>query len=392
LTETSAVIPASGLGKRLGKHGKTFLEIAGKPLLAHTLLIFEGCADIDEIVLVVRREQISDAEALVGRYGLTKVSAIVPGGRERQDSVRCGLSAVSSTSQIVVIHDAARPFITCQAISDSVAAAREHGAAVVAVPEVDTVKSSLDGAFVESTLQRERLWAVQTPQTFKKEIIEAAFDKAGRDGFTGTDDASLVERMGVPVKIVMGSYQNIKVTTPSDIPIAEAILKERGLDMESAPVYRVGHGYDIHRFSPGRRLLLGGVEFPGQDGLLGHSDADVLLHAVADALLGAAGMGDIGKYFPDSDPAFKDADSMNLLSMAGKVVADKGWKIGNVDVTLVAQRPKLSPHVPQIQQNIARALKISPDQVGVKATTREGLGAIGEGLGIECHSVALIFK
>jgi 2-C-methyl-D-erythritol 4-phosphate cytidylyltransferase/2-C-methyl-D-erythritol 2,4-cyclodiphosphate synthase len=328
----------------------------------------------------------------VGRYGLTKVSAIVPGGRERQDSVRCGLSAVSSTSQIVVIHDAARPFITCQAISDSVAAAREHGAAVVAVPEVDTVKSSLDGAFVESTLQRERLWAVQTPQTFKKEIIEAAFDKAGRDGFTGTDDASLVERMGVPVKIVMGSYQNIKVTTPSDIPIAEAILKERGLDMESAPVYRVGHGYDIHRFSPGRRLLLGGVEFPGQDGLLGHSDADVLLHAVADALLGAAGMGDIGKYFPDSDPAFKDADSMNLLSMAGKVVADKGWKIGNVDVTLVAQRPKLSPHVPQIQQNIARALKISPDQVGVKATTREGLGAIGEGLGIECHSVALIFK
>jgi 2-C-methyl-D-erythritol 4-phosphate cytidylyltransferase / 2-C-methyl-D-erythritol 2,4-cyclodiphosphate synthase len=389
LTATSAIIPASGLGKRLSSRSdKAFVPIAGKPLLAHTLSAFQDSPEIDEIVLVVRRAHVAAARSLVQEYGFPKVSAIVPGGAERQDSVRNGLAALSRSCEIVAIHDAARPLVTREIIAATIEAAAADGAAIAAVPVIDTIKTSQGGRFVDSTPDRRQLYAVQTPQTFQRKIIECAFERAHADNYVGTDDASLVERLGIPVRIVMGSYQNLKVTTPADIAILEALM-EKPKPKSALP--RVGHGYDIHRFAPGRKLFLGGVEFPGEQGLLGHSDADVLLHAVADAVLGAAGAGDIGRLFPDTDPAYKDARSTVLLARAAEVVAELGWQVGNVDVTLIAERPRIARHVPRMQEIIAEALGIGAEQVSVKATTAEQLGAIGEGHGIECHAVAMIY-
>lgn len=392
MTATSAIIPASGLGKRLGSGSdKAFIDICGIPLIIRTLRVFQDCADISEIILVVRSEQIPVARELAHMHGITKVSCITSGGSLRQDSVRNGLAKASPKSDVVAIHDAARPFVTSEIISASIRAAIEHKASIVAVPVINTIKSSSDGAFVDATIDRNSLYSVQTPQTFDRRTIECAFESAYADCFYGTDDASLVERMGIPVKIVEGSYDNIKITTPNNISVAESIVRRREGIAEGGMEARIGNGYDIHRFAEGRRLVLGGVEFPGEDGLLGHSDADVLLHAVADALLGAAGAGDIGKRFPDTDPAFKDADSLTLLAGVAATIRDLGWRPGNVDVTLIAQRPRVSGHTHEMMERIGEALGIRQDQVNIKATTAEGLGDIGRGLGIECHAVAILY-
>ena len=432
MAATSAVIPASGLGRRLNSDtDKAFAPLAGQPLIAHALAVFQDSPEIEEVVLVVRAEQIGRARELARERGFAKVKAVVPGGEVRQDSVRSGLAEVSPGCDVIAVHDGARPLVTREIIASSIDAARADGAAIAAVPITDTIKSSLDGRFVKSTLDRERLYAVQTPQTFAREVIRSAYERAYADRYFGTDDASLVERLGLPVRIVQGSYENIKVTTPTDIAIAEAIMRARAegsrdpgiqgsrgpgpelagsafdvgcstLDVPThSPILpfshypiltRVGQGYDVHRFGPGRKLFLGGVEFPGEEGLLGHSDADVMLHAVADAVLGAAGAGDIGRLFPDTDPAYKDIRSTVLLARVAEIVAELGWRVGNVDVTLVAERPRIAKHVPAMQRNIAEALRIAPEQVGVKASTAEGLGPIGEGLGIECHAVALLIR
>ncbi|MHB0912465.1 MAG: 2-C-methyl-D-erythritol 4-phosphate cytidylyltransferase [Armatimonadota bacterium] len=380
MTATSAIIPASGLGTRLASDvDKAFVPVAGLPLIVHTLAVFQECPEIDEIVLVVREEMLPAATELLREHSLSKVASVVPGGVERSDSVRRGLAAVSPVSQVIAIHDGARPLVTREIIAATVEAARVHGAAVAAVPVIDTIKVS-DGEFVQTTLDRSKLYAVQTPQTFRREIIEKAYAHA--DG--GTDDASLVERLGLPVRIVPGSYQNFKVTTPTDITLAEALMSEKN-------TYRIGHGYDIHRFEAGRKLFLGGVEFEGE-GLAGHSDADALLHAVADAVLGAAGAGDIGRHFPDTDPAYKGARSIMLLARVREIVTEFGWRVENVDVTLVAERPRIAGRADEMKANIAEALRIRPEDVGIKATTAESLGAIGEGLGIECHAVALLSR
>lgn len=390
MTATSAIIPASGLGKRFGSDlDKTFALLAGRPLLAHTLAVFQECPGVDEIVLVVREDQINLAEELIKEYNLTKVRSVIAGGEQRQDSVHNGLAEVSPRCDIVAIHDGARPFVTCEIVQASIEAARAGGAAVAAVPVVNTIKSSPDGVFIHSTLDREKLYAIQTPQTFTRDLIEKAYGKAYIDNYFASDDAALVERLGLPVKLVQGSYENIKITTPSDIAVAEVIIRGRKGDIKGMST-RVGHGYDIHRFASGRRLFLGGVEFPDEEGLLGHSDADVLLHAVADAVLGAAGAGDIGRHFPDTDPTYKDASSMILLEQVGQIVSNLGWRISNIDVTLIAQKPRIAQYVSTMDENIAHALKIAPTQVNIKATTAEGLGPIGEELGIECHAVAML--
>jgi 2-C-methyl-D-erythritol 4-phosphate cytidylyltransferase / 2-C-methyl-D-erythritol 2,4-cyclodiphosphate synthase len=390
LTATSAIIPASGVGRRLSTgSGKSFVTIAGQPLLTHTLRVFQDCEAIDEIVLVVQAEKVSDAKALVRAMGFSKVRSVTPGGEERQDSVRNGLARISPECDIVAIHDGARPLVTPEIITASIEAARSDGAAIAAVPIIDTIKTSPDGRFVSGTLDRQSLYAVQTPQTFAREIIEKAYKKAVADGYFGTDDASLVERLGIPVRIVPGAYQNIKITTPIDIAIAEALLLRSEIRNPKSEI-RVGHGYDIHRLAPGRKLYLAGIEFPGEDGLLGHSDADVLIHAVIDAILGAAGLGDIGRHFPDNDPAYKDMRSTILLQRVAALIEESAFRVNNLDITVVAERPKIAKHVPAMQANIARILGIAPEQVSIKGKTSEGLGPIGEGLGIECHAVALV--
>jgi len=302
------------------------------------------------------------------------------------------LAAISPQCNIVAIHDGARPLVTHDIIRASIASARENGAAIAAVPVIDTIKASTDG-FVGTTIDRSELYAVQTPQTFRVSTIKSAYEQAYEDGFLGTDDAFLVERLGLPVAVVAGSYENLKITTPPDIILAEAIMRHRH-ESQNGPTAmpRIGHGYDIHQFAPGRRLYLGGIEFPGEEGLLGHSDADVMLHAIADAILGAAALDDIGHLFPNTDPAYKDASSLILLAKVGEVVRERGWRIGNIDVTLIGERPRIAGHTSAMKEKIATALSISPDQLSIKATTAEGLGAIGQGLGIECHAVALLYS
>lgn len=391
MTATSAVIPASGRGRRLDRpYNKVFLPLAGKPMVARTLSVFQNCGAVGEIVLVVNEDELDQASDLVRDHALSKVTCITPGGIVRQDSVRNGLGQISPDSAMVIIHDAARPLVTEDIIIASIDAAAKSGAAIAAVPVIDTIKTSPDGRCVSGTPDRSQLYAVQTPQTFDRRLIESAYQRAYADGYVGTDDASLVERLGEPIAIVPGSYENIKVTTPPDVATAEAVLAARG--GSQGPAVRIGHGYDVHRFAQGRPMFLGGVEFPGEEGLLGHSDADVMIHAVMDALLGAAGLPDIGRLFPDTDAAFKDIRSTELLRRVAARIAELGWRIGNVDATLIAERPKIAKRVPEMQRVMAESLGVSPSQVGVKASTAEGLGFVGEGLGIECHAVALLYR
>lgn len=388
---TSAIIPASGQGKRLGSRtDKAFVDICGIPLIIRTLSVFQECNDITEIILVVRQNYIDKASDLLKQYNITKPAKIVAGGNVRQDSVWNGLSAAAENCDIVVIHDAARPFITSKIISASIKSAAINKAVIAAIPVIDTIKISSDGTSIDSTPDRSNLFAVQTPQTFAIDTIKTAYKSAYNDGYYGTDDASLAERIGIKVKIIEGSYNNIKITTPNDLLTAESILKNGNPEMELKMKHRIGHGYDIHKFADGRRLVLGGVEFPGDTGLLGHSDADVMLHAIADALLGAAGLGDIGKHFPDTDPAYKDADSLILLAHASTLVKNCGWQVENVDVTLVAERPKIAKASEQMKKNISEAIGIDPNGINIKASTAEGLGDIGKGLGIECYAVAIL--
>lgn len=388
MTGTSAIIPAAGKGRRFGKDfNKVFAEAAGKPIIAHTLAVFQASPSIDEIILVTGTEDLALCREIVERFGFDKVSAVVEGGERRQESVRNGLLHTRPESELIVIHDGARPLVTEEIIRDSVSAARLYGAAIAASPVTDTVKSVDADTFVAATLNRDELYAVQTPQTFRREVILEAHEKALMANVDATDDAALVELMGGKVKITPGSPENIKVTQPRDLDYVHSKLSP-----ENVPVARTGFGYDIHRFAEGRKLVLGGVEFPGVDGLDGHSDADVLLHAVCDALLGAAAAGDIGRLFPDTDSQYKGISSMTLLSRVGQALAEGGWKVINVDVTLVAQKPKLAPCVEEIRVNISSALDIHRDQVSIKATTAEGLGSIGKAEGIACYSVANVVK
>ena len=399
MSGTSAVIPAAGRGERFGSGAnKVFAVAAGKPILAHTLLAFEQCGLIDEIVLVVGPDEIEAGWSIAERWGITKLAAVVAGGGHRQDSVERGLAAVRASSHVVAIHDGARPAVRQETIRATIEAAEEHGAAVAAMPAIETIKVAGEANLVEETLDRRALWSIQTPQTFRKELLVRAIEEAKADGFYGTDDAALVERLGHPVKLVEGSYDNIKVTTARDLEVVECTMRSAAAaecpkPAEATPpasAVRVGFGYDVHRFAAGRKLFLGGVEFPDEEGLEGHSDADVILHAIADAVLGAAALGDIGKHFPNTDPEYHGISSFDLLSRTQEIAKKAGWTVVNVDATLVAERPRIAPRSDEMRERIALALAIDPMRVSVKATTAEKLGDIGAGLGAACYAVATL--
>lgn len=362
---------------------KQFLELDGRPVLDHTLAAFEMCQAVDRIVVVAAREAVSRVESLV--VGYAKVAGVVEGGAERQDSVAAGLRAVGSDTELVAIHDGARPLILPEDIEAVVDAARHSGGAVIGQPVSDTIKRGRNGNVVE-TLHRSELWAVQTPQVFHVDVIREAHAAAEREGFLGTDDSALVEQTGKRVTLVEGSRDNIKVTHPGDIERAEDILRRRVGGM----MQRIGMGYDVHQLVEGRRLILGGVDIPFELGLDGHSDADVLSHVVIDAVLGAAGLGDIGRLFPDTDDAYKDISSLVLLERTADALAKAGVRIGNVDATVMAQRPKLAPHIPEMESNIARALGVDADLISVKATTTEKLGFVGEEKGMAAQAIAMV--
>lgn len=322
--------------------------------------------------------------------GVGKVLGIVSGGESRQESVMIGLYSLGGDADnLIMVHDGARPLLTPSVMDRCLVGARQQGNAVAALPVVDTLKSVNAHQIITGTTDRTGLWAMQTPQCFRLATLFRAHSAARRAGFLGTDEASLVEQFGdEPVHLVLGAADNLKITRAEDLALAEAILRAR----HPRPVSqtRVGFGYDIHRLVPGRRLVLGGVEIadPEGRGLDGHSDADVLLHALMDALLGAAGMPDIGHLFPNTDPAYAGADSTRLLAeVVGRVHA-AGYVVVNVDITVIAEAPRLAPHINRMRAVIAEHLQTEPAQVGIKATTNEGLGALGAGQGIAAHAVA----
>ncbi|SHJ04292.1 bifunctional 2-C-methyl-D-erythritol 4-phosphate cytidylyltransferase/2-C-methyl-D-erythritol 2,4-cyclodiphosphate synthase [Desulfofundulus thermosubterraneus] len=387
-----AVVVAAGRSERMGGGvNKQFLPLSGLPVLARSLGVFEEAVPVKGYVLVMAKGEVDRVTRLARReWGCRKLLAVVPGGERRQDSVRKGLEALPAEAEIVLVHDGARPLVGVEELVAVASEAARWGAATLAVPVKDTVKEAGTDGFVVRTLPRESLWLTQTPQGFRCSLLREAHQRAEAEKISATDDASLVEALGHRVKLVPGSYRNIKITTPEDLAVAEALLGiEGGISMPFAPL-RVGLGYDVHRLVAGRPLILGGVNVPFDQGLEGHSDADVLVHAVMDALLGAAGQGDIGRHFPDRDPQYAGISSLLLLERVGRLLAEKGFAVNNIDAVVVAQAPQLAAYIPSMEFNIARSLNIDAGRINVKATTTEGLGFTGTGEGIAAYAVAAV--
>lgn len=379
-----AIILGGGSGQRMGaKCNKVLLPIAGKSMIVRSVEAFVPL--VEQVVVVSREEDMPAMASELAQNGLDV--SVVSGGATRQESVWRGLQALSGQCDGVLVHDGARCLVTADVIQRCMASVEECGTGVAAVPVTDTIKTVSDANIALDTPNRTSLRAVQTPQGFKTDLLRQAHEQAQRDGFLGTDDASLVERLGIPVQLTEGNRRNIKLTTPEDLLMAEAFFAEQAL-----PALRVGQGYDVHRLVEDRPLILCGVTVPHTLGLLGHSDADVALHALMDAMLGAMALGDIGKHFPDTDPAYAGADSLQLAQHVARIMREKGWKIVNIDSTLLCQKPKLAPYIPAMRENLAAAFGMPVDAVSVKATTEEHLGFTGEGLGIAAHAVALIEK
>ncbi len=381
-----AIITAAGAGKRLkGQVKKQFRSIVGKPVVARTLDVFEEVRMIDEIILALPGgTEDYCRKNIINKYGYKKNIRIVKGGARRQDSVFNALKQVEGDCRIVVIHDGVRPFVTKEMIEDSVRKAEKYGASMAAVPLRDTIKKADSNGFVLKTLSREKIWRTQTPQSFRYDLIMTAHEKSRKNGFHATDDAVLVERLKKKVKIIGGSYGNVKITTAQDLKLAEAMLK--GKDT------RYGIGYDVHRLVTGRELVLGGVKIPFKKGLLGHSDGDALVHSICDALLGAMGKRDIGVYFPDTDNRYRGISSIILLSKVVGMLLKAGYAVNNADSMIIAQEPKMSGYVNGMRKVIAHELKTKTGNVAIKATTNEGLGLIGKGKGIAAYSVVSIRK
>ena len=372
LPSVTAIIVAAGASRRMGFDKLSYRLPDGRTVLETSCALLAAHPAVDELVLVAGGNR-PQCEAIAA--ACPKPCTVVQGGATRADSVRSGLAAAKG--QLVAIHDAARPFASAEIITAALQAAAESGAAAPAVPVKDTIKVADQDGKVVATPDRATLYAVQTPQCFDRALyLQALETVSGEKASLVTDDCSLFELAGLPVTLTAGDYANLKITTKEDLQ------KEKTM--------RIGHGYDVHRLVEDRKLILGGVEVPYEKGLLGHSDADVLLHAVMDAVLGAAALGDIGQHFPDTDPAYKGADSLALTREVAKIIAAHGYKVGNIDATILCQRPKLAPHIPAMRQNIADAFGLPLDAVSVKATTEEHLGFTGEGLGIAAHAVALI--
>lgn len=388
----AAIIVAAGASTRMG-FDKLLFPLNGKTVVEQSVAAFDAHPMVDEIIVVAG----ANADAIAPLLKVCKTPCcMVRGGAQRPDSVANGLAATQA--EYIAIHDAARPFVSAQVITNALCAALQTGAAAPAVPVKDTIKIANADGTVCDTPPRETLYAVQTPQCFRTKLYKNILQQASPDGVT--DDCSVFERAGHKVTLTQGEYENYKITTRDDLPVSGAQLApaqpiSRANEKEKKVMalhLRIGHGYDVHKLVAGRALILGGVTIPHETGLLGHSDADVLAHAVMDGLLGAAALGDIGKLFPDNDAAYKGADSLVLLQKVGAVLAEKGYRVQNIDATLLCQAPKLAPHIPQMREKLAAALGMCVDDVSVKATTEEGLGFTGTKEGIAAHSVCLLEK
>jgi len=407
----TAIIAAGGRGARFGAAPKQFVVVRGRPILERSVTAFLEHPAVHEIIVSMPQELVADSPSYL-RHS-PKPLHIVAGGPRRQDSVANAFAATTERTDVVVIHDAARPFVSADLIMRTIAAAAESGAALAAVPARDTVKRARTARpgrdrpstpeqreqYVDETLPRETIFLAQTPQAFRRGVLQAALAVGARDHIDATDEAALAERAGHRVRLVEGEASNIKITTPEDLVIAEAIAcrggSAEGLALPHQALLagsRAGTGYDLHRLVPGRPLVLGGVTVASDRGALGHSDADVVCHAITDAILGAAGHGDIGRHFPDSDPRWKDASSLDLLSRAVGMIRSEGFEVGNVDVTVILEAPKIRDHIEAMRKAVAAAIGIDVAQVSIKGKTNEGLDAIGRSEAVAAHAVALLSR
>ncbi len=450
---TTAILLAGGEGVRMGKPvAKQWLEICGKPVFVHTLTAFNACPLIDEIIVVVSQTAIEQATEMLAHFPHTKPICIVIGGDTRQASAKNGFLALSAKTEYIAIHDVARLLITPLQIESVVREAYKYQAASAGTKVTDTIKK-VEEDFIAKTYPRETLWLAQTPQICQKELYTkalASLDTPSDSLNAITDDNMLLEHLGVKIKMVDTGRENIKITTASDLLFAESILVRRQREASNAgndyateaetanagtgttagtvatagtgettgtnatagtgettnateldttkgrvrsdKKMRIGHGYDVHRYIENRPLILGGVSVPYAKGLLGHSDADVLTHAIMDALLGAAGLPNIGVLYSDKDEQYRGISSLVLACDVAKRIAKAGYSIGNIDATVIAQEPKLAPYIEDIRLSLAQALSLDVNRINLKATTEENLGFTGRLEGVSAHAVCLLFE
>jgi 2-C-methyl-D-erythritol 4-phosphate cytidylyltransferase/2-C-methyl-D-erythritol 2,4-cyclodiphosphate synthase len=393
------IIPAAGQARRFNAgFNKIWTELDGLSLLHRSVAAFNSHPDVSSIVIAASYSELDTvAEQMLP---FEKVLQVVPGGNTRSESVRCGLDALPEDTEFVLVHDAARPLITHAVIDSVLQGVFASGAAVPGVAVADTVKRVDGNGTVVATIERtasfngdtaNSLTAVQTPQGARRTLLAEAYRRFPFNRMEPTDEASLLEAANIPVMVVKGDPFNLKITRQEDVALAESLLRAN----RPTQTIRTGFGYDVHAFAEaneGRALWLGGVQIEHDRGLAGHSDADVLLHAVCDALLGAASIGDIGMLFPNTDDAYKNISSLKLLAEVGRRLAEEKWTIANIDATVIAEAPRLLPHRTAIQEAIAGCLGIEPSQVSIKATTSEKLGFVGRREGIEASAVALISR
>jgi 2-C-methyl-D-erythritol 4-phosphate cytidylyltransferase/2-C-methyl-D-erythritol 2,4-cyclodiphosphate synthase len=360
--------------------------LLGAPVWRHAVWRLLSHPEVASGTLAVAPDNAAPFEAYLQRFPAPKPLRILPcGGATRQATVRNALAHLPDGVRFVAVHDAARPLVSHALLDRLIATAMQYGTAIPALPVQDTLKRADNGRTVQATVPREGLYRVQTPQVFRADWLIEAHRRAAEEGFEqATDDAQLLERAGYPVHLVDGDPRNLKLTTPDDLHLLRLHIGEGALT-------RTGIGYDIHRLTEGRTLMLGGVAIDYPYGLQGHSDADVMLHAICDALLGAAALGDIGQHFPNTDPRWKDAPSLTLLGHVRALLMKHGWQPLHIDAMALAEAPKLAPYIPEMRQRIARTLGILPEQVSIKATTNEGMDAVGERRAIACYAVATIY-
>ncbi len=388
MTDWYALILAAGSGTRMQSSGnKVFLDVCGQSVLERSIRAIAPF--VQGIILVTRKEDMQEARAITETISLPCSLEYTTGGATRQDSVECGLRLIPENCTFVMIHDAARCLVSEDLIRRVMQDAERNGSAIPAIPVTDTIKVIGADQRISTTPDRNTLFAVQTPQALRVGELRKAFAHARETGFQGTDDASLLEHAGFPVYISQGERSNLKITMPEDLGQARRILRTRENESMSNYEYHVGYGYDVHQFAAERKLILCGIEVPYTRGLLGHSDADVALHALMDAMLGSAALGDIGHLFPDTDPAYLGISSILLLQKTVEALKASKASVIQADLCIVAQKPKLAPYIDAMRERIAQCLGLPVSKVSVKATTTEHLGFEGREEGISATAVVM---
>lgn len=384
LPSTSVIIAAGGKAIRMGRP-KQMIALAGKPVLFYCMETFLKIPQIREIIVVTGRKEQNACKA---NFKSKKIK-YAASGDTRLQSVKEGLGKVSKTSKLVAVHDGARPLISKKIILACLLSAHKTGTGIAAVPANDTVKTSLNGKTVTKTLNRNILWNAQTPQCYKTEILKKALKKFPRKT-DATDESQLVEKTGVKISLVKSDNKNIKITVPEDLTAAEAYVNADGKKALPNVNLRIGLGYDIHRTTSGRPFIIGGVKIPHDKGLLGHSDGDVVVHSVCDAVLGSVASGEIGMFFPPTDLTIMGISSTVIADKTLEILKSKKASLVQIDVTVIAEEPKILPYYQVIRQSISKIFKISVADISFKAKSQEGVGAIGKGNAVACHALVMV--